>query len=217
GQVDRAVAPHVEAPVLRAEEIPVMLAGLRGALRSIAIVALGTGMRRGELCALRWQDVDLERGVLEVKQSLEQTKAGLRFKPPKSARGRRTISLSPSVIEVLKEHRRHQLEMRMKLGQGKPPGDALVFARWDGQPRTPNVLTDKFSNAMSAIGLPHATLHTLRHTHASMLIRSGMDIVTISRRLGHSSATITLGVYGHLISSKDGAADAVEAMLGRQQ
>jgi integrase len=68
---------------------------------------------------------------------------------------------------------------------------------------------------MSRIGLPHISLHSLRHTHASELIQSGVDILTISRRLGHSSAAITLGVYGHLISSKDGAADAVEAMLSR--
>jgi integrase len=66
---------------------------------------------------------------------------------------------------------------------------------------------------MTAIGLPHVTLHTLRHTHASELIRKGADILTISRRLGHSSAAITLGVYGHLMSSQDAAADVVEAML----
>jgi len=67
---------------------------------------------------------------------------------------------------------------------------------------------------VAPIGLPHVGLHTLRHTHASLLIKAGEDILTISRRLGHSSAAITLGVYGHLISSKDGAAAAVEAVLG---
>jgi integrase len=111
-------------------------------------------------------------------------------------------------------HRREQLELRMKLGLGKPPADALVFATFDGKPRAPDPLGKKFADAMTALGLPHVSLHTLRHTHASMLITSGMDILTISRRLGHSSAAITLGVYGHLISSKDGAADVVEKMLG---
>jgi integrase len=163
-----------EAAVLRSEEIPVMLAGLHGVLHTIAVVALGTGMRRGELCALRWQDVDLKAGTLAVKQSLEQTRrGGLRFKEPKTTRGRRTISLAPSVITCLQEHHVHQLEHRMKLGLGKPAADALVFATEEDRPRTPDGLTDMFSEALAAIGLPHVTLHALRHTHASMLIKAG--------------------------------------------
>jgi integrase len=206
------VAPK-EAAVLRAEEIPAMLTG-QGIMHTIAVVALGTGMRRGELCALRWQDVDLVGGTLQVKQSLEQTRAaGLRFKEPKTTRGRRSITLAPSVVTCLQEHRIAQLELRMKLGLGKPADDALVFATFDGNPRTPDGLTRQFSEAMDTVGLRHVGLHTLRHTHASMLIKAGEDILTVSRRLGHSSAAITLGVYGHLISSKDGAAAAVEAVL----
>jgi integrase len=214
-KIDAPKAPHQEAAVLRPEEIPVMLDGLRGtSFYPIAVVALGTGLRRGELCALRWQDVDLEGAKLEVKRSLEQTRAGLRFKEPKSARGRRTISLSPSVVACLKEHYRGQLELRMKLGQGKPPQDALVFPNhYTGGPRSANNLSGKFVEAMQAIGLPHVSLHSLRHTHASMLIKAGEDILTISRRLGHSNAAITLGVYGHLMSSRDRAADIVEEML----
>jgi integrase len=206
------VAPK-EASVLRAEEIPVMLNGLNGIMHTIAVVALGTGMRRGELCALRWQDVDLAGATLAVKQSLEQTRSsGLRFKEPKTKRGLRTITLAPSVVTCLQEHRIAQLELRLKLGLGKPD-DALVFATFDGKTRYPDALTHAFAEAMTRIGLPHVGLHTLRHTHASMLIKAGEDILTISRRLGHSSAAITLGVYGHLISSKDGAAAAVEAAL----
>jgi integrase len=215
-QIDAPTAPFKEAPVLRSEEIPTMLNGVRNTvLYPIAVVALGTGMRRGELCALRWQDTDLDGGKLEVRQSLEQThKGGLRFKEPKTKRGRRTISLAPSVVDCLKVHHREQLELRMRLGLGKPPADALVFSTFDGKPRSPNPLGKKFADAMTACGLPHVSLHTLRHTHASILIREGVDILTISRRLGHSSAAITLGVYGHLISSKDGAADVVEKILG---
>jgi integrase len=212
-KIDAPKAPHVEAPVLRSKEIPIMLAGLRGVLRPIGIVALGTGMRRGELCALRWADVDLEKSVLEVKQSLEETKGGLRFKPPKSARGRRTISLSSNVAACLQQHRKDQLELRFRLGMGRLPADALVFATYDGRPRSPDCLTDQFGDRMKAIGLPHVTLHTLRHTHASILIREGIDILTISRRLGHSSAAITLGIYGHLVSSQDRAADVIDGFI----
>jgi integrase len=217
-KVDAPKVPPKEAAVLRSEEIPIMLDGLRGTtFYSIAVVALGTGMRRGELCGLQWQDVDLDGGKLEVRQSLEQTrKGGLRMKEPKSARGRRPISLAPSVVACLQAHRREQLELRMKLGMGKPPQDALVFATYEGKPRTPNNLSTKFGLAMVRAGLPHVGLHTLRHTHASMLMRIGVDILTISRRLGHSSAAITLNVYGHLMSSQDQAADIIESILQGQ-
>jgi integrase len=208
------VAPK-EAAVLRAEEIPAMLKGLHGIMHTIATVALGTGMRRGELCALRWQDVDLAGGMLEVKQSIEQTRrGGYRFKEPKTKQGRRNISLAPSVVACLQAHHVRQLEQRMQLGLGRPAGDALVFATFDGNPRMPDGLTRQLGDALEKIGLGHVGLHSLRHTHASMLIKAGEDILTISRRLGHSSAAITLGVYGHLFSSKDGAAAAVEAILG---
>jgi integrase len=212
--VDAPKVPVTEAAVLRLEEIPKMFAGLRGRiLYPIAVTALGTGMRRGELCALRWQDVDLEGGGLRVERSLEQTRAGLRFKAPKSARSRRTISLSPAVVAELRAHWKAQQEQRLALGLGKAPPDGLVFATWQGNPRQPNKLTIEFALAMQKAGLPHVTLHTLRHTHASQLITSGMDILTVSRRLGHGSPAITLNVYGHLLSSQDRAADIMQAML----
>ena len=214
-EIDAPKVTPKEAAVLRPEEVPVMLEGLRGsALYTIAIVALGTGMRRGELCALRWDAIDLEGGKLDVRQSLEQTRrAGLRFKEPKTRQGRRNISLPPSVMTCLQEHRLRQLEQRMMLGLGKPPADALVFSTPDGQPLAPDHVTNAFTRALANAGLPHVGLHTLRHTHASMLIKAGEDIVTISRRLGHASPTITLSVYAHLVSTKDGAAAAIEAVL----
>jgi integrase len=213
-EIDAPKAPRKEALALRTEEIAAMLAGLHGIMRTIAVVGLGTGIRRGELCALRWADIDLKVGTLTVKRSYEETRgSGLRLKEPKTAAGRRTISLAPSVVACLQEHRKQQLEHRMRLGQGKPNDDALVFPGDDDRPWKPDLLTDTFSRAMASIGLPHR-LHSLRHTHASMLIAAGMDILTISRRLGHTSATMTLGVYGHLIASKDGAAAAaIEAVL----
>jgi len=97
-------------------------------LFTIAVVALGTGMRRGELCALRWQDVDLDSAKLQVERSLEQTRKGLRFKSPKSARGRRSVSLSPAVVVELRAHWRAQQEQRLSLALGGSPPDGLVFA-----------------------------------------------------------------------------------------
>jgi integrase len=212
--VDAPRVPVKEAPALQLAEIPTMLAGVRGRmLYPIAVVALGTGMRRGELCGLRWQDVDLDGGSLRVEQSLEQTRDGLRFKAPKSARSRRNISLSPAVVAELRAHWKAQQEQRLALGLGKAPADSLVFAAWDGKPRHPDKLSTDFSTAMTRAGLPHVTLHSLRHTHASQLITSGMDILTVSRRLGHGSPAITLNVYGHLLRPEDRAADIMQAML----
>lgn len=89
-----------------------------------------------------------------------------------------------------------------------------MFATWDGKPRSPNSLTKEWMEAIRATKLPRVTLHSLRHTHASHLIASGLDVLAISRRLGHGSPTITLGVYGHLFPSVDDrAANAIEAMF----
>src|SRR5436190_15021662 len=87
------------------------------------------------------------------------------------------------------------------IGLGKAPESAPVFAGADGRHLSPNAVTKAWPVAMAAIGMPAVTLHSLRHTHASMLINAGLDILTISRRLGHSSPTITLNVYGHLIQA----------------
>ena len=172
-------------------------------------------MRRGELLALRWQDVDLDGGKLRVEQSLEQTKAGLQFKSPKTKHGRRSITLPASLVAELRAHWTAQQQQRLALGLGKAPDDALVFATWDGNARSPNALTKEWSVQMAAAGLK-VTLHALRHTHVSSLIAAGVDILTISRRLGHASPTITLGVYGHLFSNTDDrAAQVMEAMFAR--
>lgn len=220
GIIRQNPAAQVSPPRVEGAEIQTLTPGqwrtvlqkLQGRnLHLIALTLLGTGMRRGELCALRWRDLDLDRARLRIEQSLEQTKAGLRFKAPKTKHGRRTITLAPLLVAALRDHWKAQGEHRLRLGMGKAPADSLVFARWDGEPRHPDALTKEWSVAMKAIGLD-VTLHSLRHTHASQLIASGMDVLTISRRLGHGSPTITLGVYGHLFAdSGDRAAQIIEA------
>ena len=176
-------------------------------------IAVGarTGMRRGELCALRWRDVDLEGGSL-VWSARENRRAKVAaFQGAELSPRPAHLSLSPAVVAELRKHWKAQQEQRLALGLGKAPPDALTFATWDGNPRQPSGLTKEFSQAMEDIGLPHVTLHTLRHAHASQLITSGMDILTVSRRLGHSSPAITLTVYGHLLSPQDRAADIMQA------
>ena len=215
---DAVTPPKIEAEeveILDADQIAAVLDALRGSrLHPIAALAFATGMRRGELLALRWQNVDLGRAMIKVEHSLEQTKAGLRFKPPKSKYGRRSISLPQSAVAKLSQHRKEQLELRMALGMGKPESDALVFCNHDGTPISPNSVSVTWGTAVSRAGLPDVTFHACRHSHASALIAAGIDVVSVSRRLGHSSPVITLGTYAHLFQSTDTrAAEAIEKVL----
>jgi len=149
-----------------------------------------------------------------VREAVEETKAGLRIKPPKSRAGVRDITLSAIVIEVLREHRRRQLEHRLMMGVGKLDNDALVFPRWDGSPQWPNAVSALWATTARELGLS-VSFHALRHTHASQLIDAGVDVVTIASRLGHSSPAITLQVYAHLFRKDDTkAAAAINAAMG---
>ena len=213
--------PKVEAAdvrILTREQIAEVIAKLRGhSLHSITVLALATGMRRGELAGLRWADIDLDGAKLRVERSLEETKAGLRFKTPKTKHGRRVITLPASAVEVLHHHRRQHLERRLALGLGKLHADALVFPAFDGvTPMSPDNLSRDWARTCRRLQLPLVMFHSLRHTHASALIAAGLDVLTISRRLGHAKPATTLNVYGHLFRQSDsGAAAAIEAAMGQ--
>jgi len=102
----------------------------------------------------------------------------------------------------------------MALGLGKPDGETLLFAEPDGSPTPPNRLTRRWQDACVSLGLPRVSFHALRHTHASALIADGVDVVMISRRLGHKNPTVTLNVYAHLFEPDDRkAADAIQAVF----
>ena len=200
-----------EVVILEKDQIVRLLKHVKGrTLHPILMLALATGARRGELLALRMRDFDPAKGTIRIERSLEQTKAGLRFKSPKTKHGRRTISVPPVVLATLKVHILKVQERRLLLGLGRAGRDDLLFPRWDGEVRSPHWLTQKFQLCMTALKIERVTLHCLRHTHASQLIASGMDVLTISRRLGHGSPAITLTVYGHLMTGAD--AKAAEVM-----
>jgi integrase len=111
-------------------------------------------------------------------------------------------------------HWKAQQEQRLALGAGKSPPEALVFADVNGEPRKPNAVTKEWQRTATAAGMPEATLHSLRHAHASHPVAAGLDILTISRRLGHGSPTITLAVDGHLFpQTDDRAAQMIEAAM----
>jgi integrase len=206
---------RVEIEILDPARAKALIQGLRGrALYPIAILGLAAGLRRGELVALRWKDIDLDAGKVMVEQSLEQTRGGLRFKPPKTKAGRRTVSVPASVASELRAHWKRQQEQRVALGLGRASGEDLVFARLNGTPYPPNSLTFDWARTVRRLKLPIVTFHALRHTHVSQLIASGLDVVTVSRRIGHSNPTTTLGVYAHLFGDADQrAVNVVDASM----
>jgi integrase len=219
--------PKVEAAEVRtltADQITDVLAKLNGyggrygalPLYPITALAIGTGMRRGEICGLSWGAVDLDKAMVRVERSLEETAAGLRFKPPKTVAGRRTISLPANVVDILRDHRRQLIERRLALGMGRLGEDDPVFPMVDGSPYAPDKLSRDWGHAVRDRKLPATSFHSLRHSHASALIAAGLDIVTVSRRLGHGSPAITLRVYAHTFSPEkdDAAARAIEAAMG---
>jgi integrase len=183
-----AKAPDRETQMMQPERAAQLLDRLRGKpLYLIASLGLATGMRRNEMLALRWRDVDLDGARLTVAQALEQTKAhGIRIKSPKTKHGRRTISLPAHIVAELRQHWRAQQEQRLALGLGRAGDDAPVLAAIDGKTLSPDALSRAWMRQMDRIGMPDVTLHSLRHTHASTLIASEVDVLTVSRRLGHA-------------------------------
>jgi integrase len=203
--------------ILSAEQVKAVVAAMRDtSIYPQIVVLLSTGMRRGELMGLQWGDLDLETGKLRIERAIEKTKAqGLRIKAPKTRHGRRRITLPAGAVEVLRQHRKTQIELRLALGLGRLPADAFVFGTVEGAPRDPDRITQDWKRFAAARGLPKVTLHALRHTHASALIAAGADPVTVSRRLGHGSPVITMAVYAHLFDRNDeSAAKAIDAVIG---
>lgn len=177
------------------------------------VLAVFTGMRRGEILGLRWSDIDLEKGVIHVQRTLYKTKGKLVFQEPKTRGSKRSIVISPIVISALKKHRVRQQEMRLKLGQAYIDHD-LVVCSWNGNPVDPSDLNEDFKMAIKKAGVPQIRFHDLRHTHATILLQLGEHPKVVSERLGHSSVTITLDTYSHVLPDMQRAlAENLEAAM----
>jgi integrase len=182
-------------------------------------IALLTGLRRGEILALRWSAIDWNRKQLSVVQSLSQPKGRLHFGPPKTASSRRTVSLSPLLLDILKRHRTRQGRDRWKFKDAYASLD-LVVAQEDGNPIPPQRLSDGFRALIGHVAVTKVRFHDLRHTHATHALRAGVHPKVVSERLGHSSVAITLDLYSHVLEGlqEDGAMrvdEAIQAALAK--
>jgi integrase len=201
---DGATPPRPQDPELKTWDADTfhsfLTAGQDSQFRDLYHLAALTGMRRSELCGLKWGDIDLDGAALRVVRTLQRIDGrGLVEGRPKTERSRRTIALSPSALEVLRRVRAMQSEDQLRLGSVWQ-GRGYVFTNEDGTPLSGERVSKDFANIVRQAKLPHLTLHGLRHTAASLMIAGGVHARTIADILGHSSISTTMDVYGHLIS-----------------
>ena len=166
-------------------------------LYALYLVAITTGMRRGELLAMTWNSVDLEARRLFVRASLVTTNYQLHLSTPKTRRSRRAIVLDPATAAALKEHRRaHGLERQDATSYNDRD---LVFARPDGDFLHPHSVSQGFTRLLKRHELPRIRFHDLRHTSATLALAAGIHPKVVSERLGHSSVSFTLDTYSHVV------------------
>jgi integrase len=190
---------HVDVVALTVEQAQALLVAARGnRFEALFVLALKTGMRRGELLALRWEDVDLDKGMLQVRGTLRRTREGLTFGTPKTAASRRKVVLSPTSMAALRRHQVGQDE------EHRTAGDlwqdfGLVFPNTVGRPMEPrDLLSDVYRPLLKRAGLPPVTFHALRHTAATLLLAEGEHPKVVQELLGHAQVSITLDRYSHM-------------------
>jgi integrase len=200
-----------EASTWTVEELRMFLDGVEDRDHFALFRTAGmTGLRRGELLALRWEDVDLDAGTVRVRHQLGDDG---QLAELKTERSRRIVDLDPETVAVLRQHRKDQTARRLAIGAGWLDR-GLVFTAVDGRPLRPDAVTKAFANAVAHSGLPRIRLHDLRHSRASHLARAGAHPVVIQTQLGHSSATFSQEVYTHVDRERSrAAARAVAAMV----
>jgi integrase len=199
---DPIKAPRVKRKNMRALDTAETAALLEAArpyrLFMPVLLAVTCGLRRGEICALRWRNVELSgAGQLGVIGSTEQTKAGTREKGTKSGRAR-TVALTALAVEELRRHKTRQAEELLRLGV-RQSDDMYVVAQADGLPLKPNSLTHEFVRFIASTTLPRVRFHDLRHSHATHLLASGVHPKIAQERLGHATVAITLDLYSHVL------------------
>ena len=184
-------------------------------LAPIFELVIRTGLRRGEVAGLRWEDVDLDSRRLVVRQQRVQVDTVVVTNHAKTDHGQdRRVTLDAVAVHALRAWRAQQAVER-ELWSDRAPDEDWVFTYDDGRPLNPYYISDVFRKLVAQAGLPHLTFHGLRHEHASLLLSAGVPILAVSKRLGHALAAITSDLYSHLLDDADRQmADAVESVLG---
>jgi integrase len=225
GQLQRNVAEYADVPkqnstgatlkTWTAKELRTFLASVADdRLYAAYVLTSTTGMRRGEALGVRWQDIDLDRAQLSVRQTLGLVRYKLVLTEPKTASSRRNIALDPMTVEALKAHKARQLEERLKLGLGRAAPDALVFTTLEGDPVHPEGFSETFQRNAKNAGLPIIRFHDLRHTWATLALSSGIHPKVVQERLGHSNIAVTLNTYSHVVPGmQESAAVQVASLL----
>jgi integrase len=219
-------AAHVKAPRPAPEEIrPLSEDEARAFLdaarqsgerfEALYVLAITTGLRRGELLGLRWDDLDLELGTLRVGRALMREGGRHTLGETKTKRGRRQINLTPRTLNALKAHRKKQLEEKMKRA-GLYKDHGLIFASGVGTPVNPeNLIKRSFKPLLKKAGLPEIRFHDLRHTCATLLLSRGVHPKLVQELLGHATIAMTLDTYSHYLPSMgDQAAGAMGNAFG---
>ncbi len=222
GLVSRNVAEATNPPkqgkkeiqYLTTEEIQRFLQVARESRYYVAMLTeLGTGLRRGELLGLKWEDVDLKRGVITVRRQLVRAKGGPVFHEPKTESGIRTVTVPAEVLKELKAHKARQNEEKLLLGNAYDDS-GLVFCQANGRRLEPRNFTRHFDNLLKKAGIRHVSFHSLRHTHATELLRLGVNLKTIQGRLGHSNFNVTANFYAHIADElQQEAAEKINSVL----
>lgn len=208
---------HREIHALTAEEAQKLIEASQDDRHgALYVLALSTGMRQGELLALRWRDVDLDAGYLYVNGTLQRTEDGLTIAAPKTAGSRRSVMLSTLATGALRKHRVRQNAERLLMGENWENNN-FVFANEVGRPiEATNLLRRSFKPLLRQAGLPAIRFHDLRHSAATLLLEKGIHPKIVSDMLGHSQVGITLNLYSHVTPTmQKQAAEAMDGILSR--
>jgi integrase len=213
GAVKPPKVPPKEMSTIDAAETADMIEVARGAGLLIPILlGVACGLRRGEVVALRWRSVDLDKGQLSVVAAAEQTNHGTREKGPKSGKGR-NVALPAMVVTELRRYRLQQAEWLLRLGE-RLSNDHHVVTRENGEPIPPRSLTRLFGKFRQRHKLPEVRFHDLRHSHATQMLAGNIHPKIVSERLGHSKVGITLDTYSHVLPGmQEAAAESINTAL----
>jgi integrase len=210
---------------LTEEQAQAFLTTIRGhKWEALFTLALATGMRRGELIGLKWQDINFKTGTLQVVRVLTRVPTNMPKREhvyieaePKTQKSRRSVLLAPFALEALKEHRSRQLEVKLKAGANWQEHD-YVFCTSQGTHLGPNHIVEEFKKLLKQAGLPNIRFHDLRHSAASLLLSLGIHPKIVQELLGHTQIGITMDVYSHLLPGmQQDAMSKLNAALTRQE